>query len=67
MVELEVKTERDRQLWPEHREVVRVLYRPLGTRRWTRFVIVPDPGQSLDELERNAARAAEQHYARVGV
>lgn len=61
---LEVKTERDRA-WRlndgAQSEVVRVLYRKPPTRRWTRFLLVPDEGQSLEELEAHATEAAVLH------
>lgn len=43
----------------ERREgnILRVRYREVGTRRWTKFYVVPDPGQSVDEL---LARAPEE-------
>ena len=45
--------------------VVRVAYRPFGTRRWTRFLLVPDEGQSIDELRDFAGMAAQIHHAKV--
>lgn len=39
-------------------DVVRVRWRVKGTRRWASFLLIPDEGQSLDELEQNAEAAA---------
>lgn len=42
------------------REVLRVRYRGTGNRRWSTFLLVPDPGQSIDELEDHAEDAARR-------
>ena len=66
---LDVRTERDTAIglgdgW--RGEVVRVKYRKPPTRRWTTFLLVPDDGQTIEELEANATDAAILHAAKVG-
>lgn len=41
--------------------VVRVRYRPEGKRRWTKFYIIPEEGQSVDDLLARAPETAEWH------
>ncbi len=45
--------------------VLRVRYRERGVRRWTRFLLVPDPGETLDALQRKVVPAVEAHAIRV--
>lgn len=62
--ELEVKTERDTAFGLAEGgtiDVIRVMYRKPPTRRWTRFLLVPDEGQPLEELEQYAPDAAVVH------
>ncbi len=64
MSALEVKTERDEAIGLAggyRGPVVRVLYRQPPTRRWTRFLLVPDDGQSVEFLEEAAYDAAIVH------
>ncbi len=66
---LEVRTEREQTISLSNgrrQMVVRVLYRRPPTRRWTRFLLVPDEGQDVDALERHAVEAAALHAAGVG-
>jgi 2-keto-3-deoxy-L-rhamnonate aldolase RhmA len=41
--------------------VVRVRYRAEGTRRWTRFLIVPEEGQTIADCVDHARDAALAH------
>ena len=58
---LQVKHELDYDLLHGHRVVVRILYRRLPTRRWTRFVVVPDDGQSVADIISHADEIAILH------
>lgn len=65
-VELEVRTSRSEALslggggWFP---VVRVQYRPAGTRIWRHFNLVPKDGQTLEQLEKHANVAAQMVHA----
>ena len=59
---LEVQTDRDYDLIGK-RDVLRIRYREVGARLWTRFVVVPDDTQSLDALEDAAPDIAKIHAA----
>ena len=64
---LEVKTEREKVIGlasGEKEDAVRVSYRQPPTRRWTRFLLIPDEGQPLEELEKYAHDAAVVHATR---
>lgn len=70
MSKLEVSTSRERAMNLTAggvQEVVRVAWRAKGARRWSSFLIVPDEGQPLDELERFAVGAAEKVAEQRGV
>lgn len=42
--------------------ILRVRYRKVGTKRWTKFFVVPDPDQSIEELlERQPEEWAKAH------
>lgn len=62
---IEVKTERDTalSLFPGSYSgaVLRVFVRPLGTRRWLKFLLVPDEGEGWAELEAKANAAARAY------
>jgi hypothetical protein len=45
-------------------EIVRVRYRPEGTRRWTKLFVVPDADQTVDELLREGHLIARAHMAK---
>lgn len=65
-VELEVRTSVVELInWTqgEQVEALRVEYRPAGTRRWSHFNLIPEPGQSLERLERHANLAAQMVHA----
>lgn len=58
---LEVKTERDHTVALDgrpRRDVVRILFRAPGERRWHRFLVIPSEGQTLEGIEANAATIA---------
>lgn len=64
---LQVKTERE-GAWilgkPQSMlTVVRVRYRPNARGRWRTFLLVPDKGQPLEQLEELAEHAAYHHFA----
>lgn len=65
-VELEVRTELV-ELWNVSRNelelALRIEYRPAGQRRWRRFNLIPDPGQTVAALERHANLAAQMVHA----
>jgi hypothetical protein len=66
---LEVKTELDFVVGLKGTykgPVVRVLYRRPPTRRWTRFLLVPDEDQTLEELKAHATEATIFHDSRAG-
>lgn len=42
-------------------DVVRVRYRKQGTRRWTKLVVFPSDGQTVDELLREGDLIAAAH------
>ena len=44
-------------------EVVRVRYRVRGRRRWTRLVVIPDEGQSVNDLMRQGELIAQAHLS----
>lgn len=61
---LEVKTEREKVIGLAsggQEDAVRVSYRQPPTRQWTRFLLIPDEGQPLEELEEYAHDAAVVH------
>jgi hypothetical protein len=62
---VEVETERDTNLLTGE-EVVRVRYRVEGTRRWTKLVVFPDQGQTVQELLREGHLIAQAHLAKIG-
>jgi hypothetical protein len=65
---LDVKTERDQAIGLHggvEMTVVRVFYRRPPTRRWTRFLLVPDVDQTIQELEAHAHEAAIIHAMRA--
>lgn len=62
---LEVTSELDWDLIGR-RTVVRVKYRRLPTRRWTRFVVVPDAGQSVGDILAHVDELAVLHDSRAG-
>lgn len=66
-VELEVRTSVE-PVWHVTRGdellALRVAYRPAGARKWQAFLLVPDPGQTIAELERHANVAAQLVHAR---
>lgn len=41
--------------------IVRIRYRPEGKRRWTKFFVVPQEGQSVDDLLARAEETAKWH------
>jgi hypothetical protein len=59
---VEVRTKREQAInftKGETTEVVRVRYRPKGSKgRWLSFLLVPEEGQTLEWLEENAEEAA---------
>lgn len=59
---VEFTTERDRDLVGK-RIVLRVICRPKGRRRWTRFLLVPLEGESYEDLEEKAELAAQAMLA----
>jgi len=61
---VQVETKRDINLLTGQ-EIVRVRYRREGVRRWTRLVVVPDEGQTVDELLREGHLIAQAHMARA--
>lgn len=63
-MQLTVETGRDVNLLTGE-EVVRVRYRAKGTRRWTRLLVVPDEGQTVDELLREGPAIARAHMEHV--
>lgn len=60
MTRIQVETERDTNLLTGE-EIMRVRYRPEGTRRWTKFIVFPSDGQSLDDLLREGHLIARAH------
>lgn len=48
-------------------DVLRVKCRPVGGRRWHRFLLVPDEGEGFDELEAKAEHAAIAYLEKQGV
>jgi hypothetical protein len=68
LADLEVRTERDTAiaLFPSSfsGDVLRVHCRVRGTRRWSRFLLVPDEGEGYAELEAKAPLAAHAYLHR---
>lgn len=66
-VDVEVRTEREEamELFPNSYAgvVLRVFWRIAGTRRWSKFLLVPDEGEGYAELEAKA-EAAVRAYLR---
>jgi hypothetical protein len=64
-VALEIRTAREvaLPLYPDSYEgpLLRVKYRPVGTRRWTSFLLVPEEGEHYHALEMRAADAVAAH------
>ena len=57
---IDVQTSRDVNLLTGA-EVVRVRYRERGTRLWTKLIVVPGEGQSVDELMWQGDEIARAH------
>lgn len=62
MSAVQVETERDVNLLTGQ-EIVRVKFRPEGVRKWTRFVVFPDPDQSVEELLTQGPEIAAAYMA----
>lgn len=66
----EIQTEEDRaiplRLGGYDGPILRVKYRVNGKRLWTKILIVPDEGQTLDDLRMLAPKAVGQHYKVYG-
>lgn len=64
-VELEVRSELDQALdlraGGPGKPVVRIAYRPVGSRRWTRFVVQPSSEQTVEEILRRVVTIAQLH------
>lgn len=67
MTAVEVRTERDVAigLFPSSYsgDVLRVFCRLAGTRRWSKFLLVPDEGEGYAELEAKAPLAARAYLS----
>lgn len=64
MPALEVRTEPERVTnltTGEVMDALRVKYRKPGKRRWTKFLVVPDEGQTIDDLKNLSSRIAHAH------
>lgn len=67
--DFQYKTERDEALALTPNSyagvVLRVFCRPAGTRRWIKFLLVPDEGEGYEELEAKAADAARVYLNEI--
>lgn len=61
MFPFEFRVEYDRTVYPVARDAIRIRYRKPGTRRWERFLLVGDEGETLQSLDAKVEPAILEH------